>query len=85
MASDVCSLSDEAVRYLSARGPRTDAEVALFDSHIRRSCAEIQMSWSDKEKKTRAIRAGATFPPVEITFVDDTSMFARKVKREIND
>ena len=77
--SEVCSLNDDTVRYLSSSGPRTDAEVELFDSHIRECCKAIQESWTPEQKKIRAERAGAVYNPVEVTLVDDTSHCKRKV------
>jgi hypothetical protein len=63
---DVCSLSDEVVRYFSSKGPRTDVQVAMMDRHIKKERDKIRSRWSEDEKSVRAQRAGAVPRPVEL-------------------
>tara|TARA_R110002020_G_scaffold125704_1_gene283040 strand:- start:23 stop:274 length:252 start_codon:yes stop_codon:yes gene_type:complete len=47
------------IALLFSRGPRNQDEIDLLTEHIQRESKLISDSWSDKERETRAKRAGS--------------------------
>tara|TARA_R110000824_G_scaffold146554_1_gene315385 strand:+ start:498 stop:746 length:249 start_codon:yes stop_codon:yes gene_type:complete len=54
--------SSDEIAHLFAKGPRNQDEVDILTEHIQREAKLISDAWTDKERETRAKRAGTPTP-----------------------
>ena len=55
----------DKIALLFAKGPRNQDEVDILTEHIQKESKLISDSWTDKERETRAKRAGT---PVKVPY-----------------
>jgi hypothetical protein len=59
----------DRIALLFAKGPRNQNEIDLLTEHIQKESKLISDSWTDKERETRAKRAGT---PVKVPYTVHT-------------